>query len=144
MLLSAQTSKRTSNSHTRQIFFAVYGIAIATVSWWLIDNLATRRLQDLNIRDTAVLPLIGIGFVALAATAALLRSPTALLAAAVMTGVGIVLGGYGSRPPLVSLPNDDLGFTLVRGASEPAVWTLGVVWATFGLSLLHAKSNTAP
>lgn len=117
----------------RGFVLGLYGAVVAILAWWLIDELATQRLQRFAVAAPAIVPLLEIALVAVIGTAALLSSRIALATAAIMA-VGIVLGGYGSRTPLVTLPSDDLQFTLLRGAYEPAIWALGGVWLLLAVS----------
>ena len=139
-----QGSSSRTTSWARGIFSGVYGAILAGVAWWLIDDLATERFQRLNRAEPAEVPLIGIALVAVIATAALLPSRIALLAAVAVTTLGIVLGGYGSGSALVPLPNDDVQFTLLRGAHEPAIWALVAVWLTIAVSRFRRTSSNSP
>lgn len=141
MDVSADPSEAHIGSTIQRLLLVLYGIGIAAGSWWLIDDLATDRFLALNIAESAVVSLIGIALVTVIATVALLLSSTALIAAAGAMVLGIVLGGYGSRAPLVTLPSDDLQFTLLRGAYEPAIWILGAVWAVLAIARLRATSK---
>lgn len=140
---STALGKQRPSPITRRYLFVAYGIAIAAGSWWLIEELLNQRFLDLGRAESALVPLIGLTLVALVATIALLPSPIALLAASATTAAGIVLGGYGSRSPLVTLPNNDLQFTLLRGAYEPGIWILGVLWAIIAFTRLRATSARA-
>lgn len=133
----------TSPPTIRAALLVLHGILVASVSWWLIDDLATERLQALNIGVSALVPLIGIALVAAIATVALLLSPIALISAAASTILGLVLGGSGSLSPLVTLPSDDLQFTLLRGAHEPAIWVLAALWLTLGVARLRTNLKRA-
>ena len=132
-----------SSSTLRRTSFVVYGIVVSAGVWWLIDELANQRSQKLDRGESALVPLIGLTVVAVIATAALLVSPWAGLAAATTTALGIVLGGYGARSPLVTLPNDDLQFTLLRGAYEPGMWILGALWAVIAVLRFRATPTRA-
>ena len=66
----------------------------------------------------------------------------AFLAAGIAMALGIVAGGYGRLTALVRLGNDELDFTILRGAHNPAIWILGGVWLATGIrSLFNNKSG---
>ena len=132
-----------SSSTLRRASVVLYGIVVSVGVWWLTDELANQRFQRLDRAESALVPLIALTVVAAIATAALYASPLAAISAAATTGLGIVLGGYGARGPLVTLPSDELQFTLLRGAYEPTIWVLGAVWAVIAILRLRGSAPVA-
>lgn len=108
----------------------------AALAWWLSDLLVQEHDERMAIfvhGAGGVLIMLGLMGIGLVSLGVVLWSRAAGLAGGAVLIAGLILGGYGSGTPLLS-SEGDLGFIILRGAHEPAIymllgaWIGGLVW----------------
>ncbi len=112
----------------------VLGAVVALASWWALDLLSTEIDRSLNLATPSVgLPVTLFVMVAIA-TAILLISAKAMLAAGMLLLVGIVLGLLAnSGVRVVGLEGPPL-LVVMRGAYNPGMLAVAAAWS--GVALL--------
>lgn len=129
----------------RKLAFALYGAFIAAITWWMVDEVTNELLRQQTLGVSARASLAKVALVAIIATVALLISHVAQASAALVTALGVVLGGAGSGSLGPTFLADDARLTLLRGATEPAIWALASVWLVMAVArwrLQHATSDS--
>lgn len=120
---------------------ALLGAVAAAAAWWLLDLVIREHDKSMRILDASGRDGLRLVLVAAAVSAASVALSafwlSAGLAASIVLLTGIILGGYGSGDPL-RIPGGEIGFVVVRGAHEPAIYVLlgavvtAVCWRVVG------------
>lgn len=118
----------------RKLGFALYGAFIAVITWWMVDEVTIELLRQQTLGVSARASLVKLALVAIIATVALMISYVAQASAALVTAVGVVLGGAGGGSLGLAFLADDARLTLFRGATEPAIWALASVWLVMAVA----------
>lgn len=126
------------NTNSRRSAFGapltvIAGVVIAMSAWWLIERFtneaAVRLARGVGPDSGSITHLLLItALVGAAATWVLTRSKIMLAAATATFAVLVILGGYGYRTPLVTLPSVEIHFTLLRGSYTSPMWVLLGAW----------------
>ena len=109
------------------------GAGVALIAWWLLDDVASDVTQRFARAERFLGPLVQLGLISAIATLLLIRSRVALLTAVVVNIVLIILGGYGSGKALITIGDNDLQFTLLRGAHSPVTFVLTAAWIAIAI-----------
>ena len=125
-----------ARSETRPAWVIVQALAggiSAALAWWLTDLLIREQRERLQFAPldgdaSGVLTLLGLTGIGLVSVGIVIWSRAAGVAGGAVLIAGLILGGYGSGRALGLSPGGDLGFILLRGAHEPAIYVLFGAW----------------
>lgn len=133
LLISSHDARPWRTPATTWLVQALVGAVVAAGAWWVLDILVREQAESLRLGaglgSKGTMLMLGIAAIAMVCLVIAASSFPAGLAGISILVVGVVIGGYGSGEALTVL-DGDMGFRLVNGAHEPAIYMLLGIWIT--------------